>query len=124
MAAIHKPNRTYRKYEEMLSDPEVEAVIVAVSDQFHVPLALKALGAGKHVLVEKPLGTAIEECEKLAAQVAQGKLVLQVGNNRRFDPGVEFAQRFTGRFFFPFLLRLRAMRRFKALFVRMNTRSR
>ena len=94
MAAIHKPNRTYRKYEEMLSDPEVEAVIVAVSDQFHVPLALKALGAGKHVLVEKPLGTAIEECEKLAAQVAQGKLVLQVGNNRRFDPGVEFAQRF------------------------------
>ena len=94
MAAIHTPNRTYRKYEEMLSDPEVEAVIVAVSDQFHVPLALKALGAGKHVLVEKPLGTAIEECEKLAAQVAQGKLVLQVGNNRRFDPGVEFAQRF------------------------------
>src|SRR5947209_6122722 len=94
MAAIHTPKATYRKYEEMLADANVEAVIVAVSDQFHVPLALKALAAGKHVLVEKPLGTAIEECEKLATEVTRSKLLLQVGNNRRFDPGVEFAQRF------------------------------
>jgi len=94
MAAIHTPKATYRKYEEMLADANVEAVIVAVSDQFHVPLALKALAAGKHVLVEKPLGTAIEECEKLATEVSRSKLLLQVGNNRRFDPGVEFAQRF------------------------------
>lgn len=94
MAAIHTPKATYRKYEEMLADANVEAVIVAVSDQFHVPLALKALAAGKHVLVEKPLGTAIEECEKLSTEVRRSKLLLQVGNNRRFDPGVEFAQRF------------------------------
>ena len=94
MAAIHTPKATYRKYEEMLADANVEAVIVAVSDQFHVPLALKALAAGKHVLVEKPLGTAIEECEKLATEVSRSKLLLQVGNNRRFDPGVEFAQHF------------------------------
>src|SRR2546421_283020 len=94
MAAIHLPRTTYSKYEEMLADPMVEAVIVAVSDQFHVPLALKALAAGKHVLVEKPLGTGIEECENLSTEIKRSKLVLQVGNNRRFDPGVEFAQRF------------------------------
>jgi predicted dehydrogenase len=94
MAAIHGPQVTYRKYEEMLADPKVEAVIIAVSDQFHVPLALKALSAGKHVLVEKPLGVSIEECEVLRAQAGRSKLVLQVGNNRRFDPGVAFAQRF------------------------------
>src|SRR5438045_7216106 len=94
MAASHSPTATYRKYEGMLADAMVEAIIVAVSDQFHVPLALKALAAGKHVLVEKPLGTGVEECEKLAAQVAESKLVLQVGNNRRFDPGVEFTERF------------------------------
>ena len=94
MATIHTPKATYRKYEEMLADANVEGVIVAVSDQFHVPLALKALAAGKHVLVEKPLGTAIEECEKLSTEVRRSKLLLQVGNNRRFDPGVEFAQRF------------------------------
>src|SRR5213594_4401373 len=51
MGAIHSPQVTYRKYEEMLADPKVEAVIVAVSDQFHVTLAQKALAAGKHVLI-------------------------------------------------------------------------
>src|SRR5207302_3637127 len=56
MAATHSPRVAYRKYDEMLADPQVEAVIVAVADQFHVPLCLKAIAAGKHVLVEKPLG--------------------------------------------------------------------
>ena len=46
------------------------------------------------MLVEKPLGISIEECDKLGGEVDRSKLVLQVGNNRRFDPGVEFAQRF------------------------------
>src|SRR5213594_1904365 len=55
MAAIHGPCRAFSSYEEMLADPQIEAVIVAVADQFHVPLCLKAIQAGKHVLVEKPL---------------------------------------------------------------------
>src|SRR5215211_2882927 len=56
MAAIHEPNVTYLDYDAMLADAQVEAVIIATADQFHVPLASKALAAGKHVLVEKPLG--------------------------------------------------------------------
>src|ERR1700745_2976919 len=55
MASIHEPRVTYRDYDEMLADPEVEAVIVATADQYHVPLCLKAVEAKKHVLVEKPL---------------------------------------------------------------------
>src|SRR5713101_7203082 len=55
MAAIHEPKVTYRYYDQMLSDPQVEAVIIAAADQYHVPLCQKALDAGKHVLVEKPL---------------------------------------------------------------------
>jgi predicted dehydrogenase len=94
MAAIHEPQKTYADYDQMLADPQVEAVIVAVSDQFHVPLCLKAMAAGKHVLVEKPLGVSVEECEMLREAVRQNGLTLQVGNNRRFDPGVTFAQRF------------------------------
>src|SRR5690242_12103447 len=78
----------------MLADPRVEAVIVAVADQFHVPACLKALDAGKHVLVEKPLGTTVEECRALRDRTAGSGLVVQVGNNRRFDPGVAFARRF------------------------------
>src|SRR6266566_1228194 len=56
MAAIHGPRVTYSDYAQMLADPQLEAIIIAVADQFHVPLALQALAAGKHVLVEKPLG--------------------------------------------------------------------
>ncbi|HWQ14201.1 MAG TPA: Gfo/Idh/MocA family oxidoreductase [Roseiflexaceae bacterium] len=94
VAAIHPPTRTYTDYDTMLADPQVEAVIVAVADQFHVPLARRALAAGRHVLVEKPLGVAVEECEELRADVRRAGLVLQVGNNRRFDPGIAFARRF------------------------------
>jgi len=42
----------------------------------------------------EPLGIGIEECIELGARVEKSKLVLQVGNNRRFDPGVAFARRF------------------------------
>jgi predicted dehydrogenase len=94
MAAIHDPQVTYRDYDEMLADPQLEAVIIAVADQFHVSLALKAIAAGKPVLVEKPLGANVEECEALSRRVHESGLVLQVGNNRRFDPGVAFARRF------------------------------
>lgn len=94
MAAEHRPERVYNEYDAMLADPLVEAVIVAAADQYHVPLCLQALQAGKHVLVEKPLGTGVEECEALAAAVHSSRLVLQVGNNKRFDPGIAFARSF------------------------------
>jgi len=94
MAALHQPRFAYRDFDEMLSDIRIEAVLIGVADQFHVPLALKAIRAGKHVLVEKPLGVTIEECEDLQRTVRSSKLAFQVGNNRRFDPGIAFAQKF------------------------------
>ncbi len=94
MAAIHRPRVTFRDYQAMLADPQVEAVIIAVADQFHVALARQAIAAGKHVLVEKPLGVGVEECIALRDEVRAAGLTLQVGNNRRFDPGIDFARRF------------------------------
>jgi predicted dehydrogenase len=94
MTALHQPRRQYPDYEVMLNDPQVEAVVIAVADQFHVPLARRALEAGKPVLVEKPLGVTVEESDELAQLAARSGLVLQVGHNRRFDPGVAFARDF------------------------------
>ncbi|HXZ04826.1 MAG TPA: Gfo/Idh/MocA family oxidoreductase [Ktedonobacteraceae bacterium] len=94
MAAIHEPHASYLDYEQMLADPQVEAVIVAIADQFHIEAARKAIAAGKHVLVEKPLGVNVEECEELRAQVRESGLVLQVGTMKRFDPGIAFARHF------------------------------
>ncbi len=94
MAAVHQPQKTYADFAEMLADPEVEAVIIACADQFHVPLSLQALAAGKHVFVEKPLGTSIEECEQLRLAITESSCTLQVGHMKRFDPGIAFARQF------------------------------
>jgi predicted dehydrogenase len=94
MATVHDPQITYTDYEAMLADPDVEAVIVGVADWFHVSAAIQAIEAGKHVLVEKPMGVSVEECEKLRDRVRATELVLQVGTEKRFDPGIAFAHRF------------------------------
>ena len=93
-AAIHQPRVVFSDYAAMLCDENVQAVLIAVADEFHVPLAVQALAAGKHVLVEKPMGVSVGECEALHAKVKETNLVLQVGHNRRFDPGVASARKF------------------------------
>src|SRR4051812_20994140 len=47
---FYDARRIHTDYDEMLADPDLEAVVIATSDAFHVPAALKALAAGKHVL--------------------------------------------------------------------------
>jgi len=94
MAATHGPRVTFNDYSAMLADPQVEAVIIATADAFHVPFCFQAIEAGKHVLVEKPMGVTVEECEALRDRLRGSRIRLQIGNNRRFDPGMAFAHRF------------------------------
>lgn len=94
MAGYYRPRRSYADYAAMLADPELDAVIIATSDAFHVPASLQALAAGKHVLCEKPLGVSVEEAEALAEAVRRSGKVLQVGHMKRFDPGLEAARDF------------------------------
>ncbi len=83
----------YTSYGTFLGS-DIEAVLIAVSDPFHIPLAIQAIEAGKHVLVEKPLGVNSEECQHLAEIVSNHSLKLQVGSMKRHDPGIEFAKGF------------------------------
>ncbi len=94
MAATHAPRRSFEDYAKMLADPELEAVIIATSDAFHVPAALLALEAGKHVLCEKPLAVSVEEAERLRSAVAASGLTLQVGHMKRYDAGLQAAKTF------------------------------
>ena len=94
MGATYAVPKLYADYDAMLADGEVEAVIIATSDAFHVPASIRALEAGKAVLCEKPLGVSVEEVERLAAVVRSTGRVLQVGHMKRFDPGLEAAQAF------------------------------
>lgn len=75
-----------------LLELDLDAVLIATPDRFHLPLGLQALAAGKHVLVEKPLAsTAAEARELMDAAAAAGKK-LQTGSMKRHDPGLQFAR--------------------------------
>lgn len=95
VASIFEPTTTYRDYDALLADKNVDAVVIAIADQFHVPMAAKAIEAGKHVLIEKPMGINVPECERLCDVArAHSDLHVQVGTMRRFDPGIAFAHEF------------------------------
>ncbi len=94
MEVQHEPETTYTSYDEMLADQNIDAVTIAIADQFHVVAALRALDAGKHVLVEKPLGVSVEECRLVVEKAADTGLVVQVGSMKRFDPGIAQARTF------------------------------
>jgi predicted dehydrogenase len=89
----YRPRSIYKHSDEIFADSNVDLVILAVSDRFHVPLAIDAVRARKHVLVEKPLGVSTQECDKLRLLVPSD-LVFAVGCNRRFLPGVRAAKAF------------------------------
>ncbi|MEZ5070457.1 MAG: Gfo/Idh/MocA family oxidoreductase [Bacteroidales bacterium] len=97
MEAVWQPQKAYSGYDEMLADPRLEAVIIATADAFHVPLALKAVQAGKHVLIEKPLSHSLDECRELTGAARSTGLVVRVAHNKRFDPGIQFARDFVNR---------------------------
>lgn len=94
MAITHGAQKTYSDYDKMLADPDVDAVIIATSDAFHVPASIRALEAGKHVLCEKPVGLTVEECLDLKSVIKKYGRTFQVGHMKRFDAGLQAAKSF------------------------------
>jgi predicted dehydrogenase len=76
-----KAAKTYRDYREVLSRPDIDAVVIAVPDHWHYLIASQACQSGKDVYLEKPMTYTIDEAAKLNDVVAGTKRVLQVGGS-------------------------------------------
>jgi predicted dehydrogenase len=75
--------------DELLADPELDAVVVATHVPSHAALAIRALGAGKHCFVEKPLAQSVGDAEQVVAAARDAGRVLMVGHLLEYHPGVE-----------------------------------
>lgn len=84
----HPDRRWCRDLDAALADPEVEAVAIATPPNTHHALARRALEAGKHVLVEKPLACGSAEAAELIELAARDGLVLMPGHTFLYSPSV------------------------------------
>ncbi len=86
--------KVYDSYEALLADPDIDAVYIPLPNQLHVPWAIKAMGAGKHVLCEKPIGLTSDEGKQLQEAARQyPKLKVMEAFMYRFHPQWQHAKK-------------------------------
>ncbi len=85
--------RPVSDWRDLISDPDVGAVVVSTFNSSLCPITIAALEAGKHVLCEKPLGRNSQEAEAMVAAASQSGRTLKVGFNLRFHPALRQARR-------------------------------
>ncbi|HEY0580754.1 MAG TPA: Gfo/Idh/MocA family oxidoreductase [Chloroflexota bacterium] len=88
VAARYPYVRATGNIDEIFDDPSIDAVYLATPVSTHYDLVRRALETGKHVLVEKPLATTIEQAESLGQLAAANRLTLMVGHTFVFSPPV------------------------------------
>jgi predicted dehydrogenase len=82
----------YTDYQELLADRSVDAVSITTHIHDHRDLAIDALRAGKHVLLEKPMAPTVEDCDRIIQAARESDGLLMAGHICRFDPRVALAK--------------------------------
>lgn len=80
------------RYEDLLEDPEIEAIVVASPTPLHADMSEAAAAAGKHVFCEKPVSLKLERTQQVNEAIRKAGVKMQVGFHRRFDPDYRVAQ--------------------------------
>lgn len=91
-ARVMGADRAYDDAEAMIADPAIDVVHICTPNHLHVPMALAALEAGKHVVCEKPLGRDAAEAQSLVAAAQAGDRLVTVPFVYRFYPTVREAR--------------------------------
>ena len=85
MAGKYGVDKTYQDYHDLLADPDIDAVSICTHAKDHLAPMLDAIKSGKHVLLEKPMSTSLEECDKILAAAEGAKQNLMIGHICRFE---------------------------------------
>jgi predicted dehydrogenase len=88
----HNIARSYVDYRELLEQPDIDAVTVALPNHLHAPVAIEALKARKHVLLEQPMTTNVKDAAKLIDVAKSMKRTLMVAQNFRFNRHTQIAK--------------------------------
>src|SRR5690606_24531118 len=84
--------RAYGSYQELIDDPGLDAIYVALPCSEHVPWTLKALRAGKHVLCEKPFALHLDEATQAVELAGECGKILMEAHHWRYHPLVPLAE--------------------------------
>lgn len=105
--------RFYTDYKKLCRDKEVDAIFVGTPNQTHVPIALEAIRAGKHVLVTKPLSDSVASAQKLVDMAEQAGVVNMMSLSLRFGSDMQYLARLAraGEFGEIYYARARSVRR-------------
>ena len=95
-AAEHGIGRVHGSYEDLLADPDVEAVYIPLPNSLHVPWSIQALEAGKHVLCEKPLTRRAADAEAAFDAADRAGRLLMEAFMWRYHPQTEALVRLAG----------------------------
>ncbi|MFT4048551.1 MAG: Gfo/Idh/MocA family oxidoreductase [Solirubrobacterales bacterium] len=87
--AGHPSARLTGDINELLSDPELDAIVIAAPVPLHAELGIAALEAGKHVFIEKPLAQTYEDAERVVAAADASGRIAMVGHLLEYHPAVE-----------------------------------
>ena len=93
MAREHGVARTCTDYRELVEDPAIDVLAVVTPWDHHAAPTLAGLAAGKHVLVEKPMASTVEDCRRMCEAAREGDAMLIVGHVCRFNPRYIAAKR-------------------------------
>lgn len=85
--------RAYTDVDDLLADPEVDAVLVCAPTQLHAAIVIKAAAAGKHIFCQKPMALSVADCDAMNAAVERAGVILQIGFMLRFTPPFDEAKR-------------------------------
>jgi predicted dehydrogenase len=89
--AVQYGCQTYDSSEQLLDDPEIDAVFVLTNMETHCHYTVKAAESGKHILVEKPAASNIQELEQMKAAVKKAGVYCMPGHNYIYESGVKRA---------------------------------